>query len=91
MENTNIKELCPKCHNSDDVREKLILLEAAWINYPGRDSREKCAMGLRADQVLPEALGEPPMEQFVSGFFCNSCEIGFVSESILKEGYYPCT
>ncbi|OUR96003.1 hypothetical protein A9Q81_13165 [Gammaproteobacteria bacterium 42_54_T18] len=89
MDKSEIKEICPKCGNASSLK-KLILLEIAWVDYPGRDSREKCALGLRADQVLPEALGEPPLEQFVSGFYCPNCEIGFVSEEILKEGFHPC-
>lgn len=85
-----MKELCPKCGNTSNLKKKLILLETAWADYPGSDPREKCALGLRVDQVIPEALGEPPLEQFVNGFYCADCGIGFVSEDTLKEGFHPC-
>ena len=84
-----MKEKCPKC-GCTEVREKLILIDTAWVDFPGRDPREKCGMGLRADQVREEFLGEPPLEQFIKGYICIKCEQGYVLETILKEGYFSC-
>ena len=84
-----MKESCPKC-NGTEIQEKLILIEAVWIYETGKDPREKCGMGLRADQVLPEYLGKPPLEQFIKGYICSKCETGFVSDAVLKDGYSNC-
>jgi hypothetical protein len=36
------------------------------------------------DDVRAENLREPPLEQFIDGFYCDRCKKGFVSEEGLK-------
>jgi hypothetical protein len=61
-----------------------VLIDEAWIPAPGKDPRLAYFADLRVDDVRPENLREPPLEQFVEGFYCDRCDKGFVSEDKLK-------
>jgi hypothetical protein len=80
----NSGEACPLCGQTSSVRPKLVLVDEAWISAPGKDERLKYFADLRVDDVRLESLREPPMEQFLDGFYCEQCNKGFVSEDILK-------
>jgi hypothetical protein len=81
---TNSGEACPLCGQVSGVRPKLVLIDEAWIPAPGKDSRLEYIADLRADDISPENLSGPPLEQFVDGFYCDRCRKGFVSEDKLK-------
>jgi hypothetical protein len=84
MSVTSLIEPCPLCHESSAIRPKLLLIDEAWIPAPGKDSRLKYFADLRADDIRPEYLKAPPLEQFVDGYFCERCGKGFVSEAVLR-------
>jgi hypothetical protein len=79
-------ETCPTCGDSPTLRPKLLLIDEAWVPVPGKDPREVYFASLRVDDVQAQNVRERPLEQFVDGFYCDSCGKGFVSEEILKEG-----
>jgi hypothetical protein len=37
--------------------------------------------------VAPQYIRDRPLEQFVDGLYCDQCNIGFVSEAILEDGW----
>jgi len=77
-------EACPSCGDSSAVRPKLIAIDEAWVQVPGKDPRMAYFADLRADDILPEHKRAEPLEQFVDGYFCEKCGKGFVSEHILS-------
>jgi hypothetical protein len=78
-------EPCPRCGRSSSVREKLILIDEAWVPASGKDSRIAHFADLRADDLVPEIKKDYPLEQFVEGYYCETCGKGFVSEQVVKE------
>ncbi len=67
------------------MQAKLILIHNVWLESSDEDPRLKYFADLRADDLKPEARKEPPLEQFVEGYWCGNCGKGFVSEEILRE------
>jgi hypothetical protein len=84
---TNQTEVCPICRETSAVRQKLVLIDKAWVPAPGKDSRRKYFTDLRVDEVQAQNLGEHPLEQFIDGFYCDRCKKGFVSEEILNNNW----
>ena len=80
----NPVEACPLCGQTSGVRPKLVLVHEAWVPAPGKDPRLAYFADLRVDDVRPENLHKPPLEQFIEGFYCDRCDKGFVSEEKLK-------
>jgi len=78
-------EICPICGQSSAVRQKLLLIDEAWTPGPGKDERLAYFADLRVDDVDERKLREGPLEQFIDGFYCDSCSRGFVSGDGLKE------
>jgi hypothetical protein len=76
-------EICPRCGETSAVGPKLVLIDAA--PGPEMDARTVYHSNLRADDVKAENRREPPLEQFLDGFYCDRCNRGFVSEEGLKE------
>jgi hypothetical protein len=81
----NPLEPCPICHETSTLREKLLLVDAAWGPAPGKDPRLAYYADLRADDVRSEHAKASPLQQFVDGYFCERCGKGFVSEAVLSE------
>jgi hypothetical protein len=79
-------ESCPVCGESTAVRPKLLLIDEAWVQTPGKDARLVFHADLRVDDVQPDAVRGRPLEQFIDGFYCDRCNKGFVSEDILNQG-----
>jgi len=79
---------CPRCASSNDVREKVLLvdkLNAQHLkHHPNERSSCACEGGLSIDGLKPELVADGPLQQFVSGFYCEACGIGFVPEDMLK-------
>jgi hypothetical protein len=78
-------EACPLCGETSTVRPKLVLIDEAWVDAPGKDVRVAHFADLRVDDVRLQDLREDPLEQFIDGFYCDRCKKGFVSETGLKE------
>jgi ribosomal protein S27AE len=74
---------CPKCLNGAHVREKRLLIEKASPKL--LFSEEKAGYQrkdqLAVDECKSEMLKEAPLEQFVDGYYCGKCGIGFVPDS----------
>jgi predicted RNA-binding Zn-ribbon protein involved in translation (DUF1610 family) len=79
-------ETCPKCGGSSALRPKLLLIDEAWVPASGKDARLAYFASLRVDDVQAQNVRERPLEQFIDGFYCDSCGKGFISKEILKEG-----
>ena len=84
-------EACPHCGKVSEVRTKLVLVDAAWVPSPGVDSRLAHIASLRADDLKSEHKRDGPLEQFVDGFYCESCDKGFISDESIKDNHrYYC-
>jgi hypothetical protein len=84
MTESDSPELCPICGSDSSVREKLVLIDEAWIPEANVDPRLAYFANLRVDDVKPESVQEVPLQQFIDGYFCDKCGKGFVSEKILN-------
>jgi hypothetical protein len=84
MTESALPERCPICGSGSSVREKLVLVDEAWIPEANVDPRLAHFASLRVDDVKPENVKGQPLEQFVDGYFCDVCGKGFVSEKILE-------
>ncbi len=77
---------CPCCGTSTSVKNKTLLIDAEWIAEPGSDSRIANFASIRVDDVKPEFLQAKPLQQFVEGFYCSACDIGFIPDAYEKPG-----
>ena len=64
----------------------MLLIDAEWIAEPGVDSRIAHFASIRTDDVKPEFLGPKPLEQFIEGFYCSACDVGFIPDEYQKPG-----
>jgi hypothetical protein len=78
-------KICPRCKEASAVRQKLLLIDEAWSDQDGQDPRLAYFSSLRADDVKTELGRSPPLEQFVDGYFCDRCGIGFVPDNLIVE------
>jgi hypothetical protein len=78
-------EPCPSCHEVSAIRSKLLLIDEAWVEAPGKDPRLAFWASMRVDDIRPELTKESPLEQFVDGYYCERCGKGFVAEATLNE------
>ncbi|KAA0996280.1 hypothetical protein FQ192_00475 [Pseudomonas sp. ANT_J12] len=82
-------ESCPRCGSIQHVRPKAILIGAA---SPKKrfDGEEKAGYRrldqLAVDECDPAELKSAPLEQFVDGFYCGGCEVGFVASGLVRDG-----
>jgi hypothetical protein len=77
---------CPQCDTNKHLIGKMILIgarspraifgEEEMCGYKRKDQ-------LAIDECQPELLRGAPLQQFVDGYFCAACGIGFVDNSIL--------
>ncbi len=79
-----INEICPRCGEASEVREKLLLIDEAWIPTPDIDPRLKYASNMRVNYVDLKNRRAEPLEQFVNGYYCDHCDKGFISETVLN-------
>jgi hypothetical protein len=85
MKGDSVAEKCPVCGSASSVRPKFVLIDEAWIPGPGKDPRLAFVADLRVDDVKPEHVRASPLQQFIDGYWCESCGRSFVSETILNE------
>lgn len=82
-----MQPICPKCQIQDFVIHKLMLI--------GKASPEKIYNGnvktgyrrldqLAIDEVKENHLNKPPLQQFLNGFYCQKCGVGFVNDNVRK-------
>lgn len=80
---------CPTCGSDAAVVDKLLLIgngspetkvksQEELAGYQRRDQ-------LAVDECLPEFLRAEPQQQFIDGYFCNTCGAGFVPNEFLKD------
>jgi hypothetical protein len=69
------------------VREKLLLIDAAWHAEREKDERLAYAVDFRVDDVEPEHVPAAPSEQFVRGFYCERCSVGFLTDDQVKRSH----
>lgn len=83
MQNSENSKICPKCLSDKGVIEKKLLIGKASPTQ--LLSRQKAGYRrpdqLAVDECKPEVLQEAPLEQFVAGYYCDKCGIGFVPDS----------
>lgn len=84
---SNDLEHCPRCGSAQYVRPKELLIGAQ--SPKKRFNGEEKAGYVRADQLAvdeckPELLRQSPLQQVVAGFYCEHCDVGFVSDSLVR-------
>lgn len=81
---------CPKCHSDARTITKALLIGAKspkaifkerYAEIAGYRRRDQIAV----DELKPEVLQNAPLEQFVNGFYCESCCIGFIPDGFASE------
>lgn len=85
--NHNPAESCPRCGSVQYVRPKAILIGAT--SPKKRFGGEEKAGYRRLDQLAvdecdPAELKPAPLEQLIDGFYCDSCEVGFVASGLVR-------
>ena len=86
LNDASINQLCPVCGSAEHVRSKTVLIDAAWVPEPGKDTRDANFASLRTDDVKPEYQSSAPLQQFLDGFYCDTCGLGFVPDHYEVEG-----
>lgn len=84
------KPPCPLCNDICSVRPKMLMIGKASPRLLLPDFEERGGFRrkdqLAVDECKPEALLDAPLQQFVSGFYCDKCGRGFVPDSMLLSG-----
>lgn len=78
-------ETCPRCKSAEHVRAKEIVLGKAspGVLFNGEErAGYKRLDQLAVDECKPALLRDYPLEQFVTGLYCDHCGLGFVSVEI---------
>jgi len=88
--NSDKDTTCPSCDTNSFVKPKALTVDAAWVKEVGADHREAHFASIRVDDIKEEFLSTEPLRQFVNGFYCEKCDIGFIPDHYEKEGarYY---
>ena len=77
--------LCPRCAANTHVINKMILISARSPRAIFGDE-EICGYKrqdqLAIDECNYSRLKDIPLQQFVDGYFCNACKVGFVDDAI---------
>jgi hypothetical protein len=88
MINPKDSKTCPKCLSVEYVKDKALLIGAAsprkifGAEVPAGYKRKD---QLAVDECKNELLQKKPLQQFISGYYCEACGIGFVSDEIKKD------
>lgn len=80
----NSTETCPCCGSSHSVKSKMLMIDAAWIKQTNSDPREAHFASVRVDDVNHEFLKPAPLQQFIEGFYCSKCDVGFIPDNYEK-------
>ena len=78
---------CPRCKSEAQVTSKTLLIGRASPKVLFPD--EERAGYQRVDQIAideckTEELKAAPLEQFVDGYYCNRCGLGFVPNRLVR-------
>jgi hypothetical protein len=88
MNKLSFSIVCPRCSTSDHVREKMILIDKLnvehLLHHPNERSMCACEGDLSVDGLKPEFVSQGSLQQFISGLYCDVCDIGFVPEEMAK-------
>lgn len=77
-------EACPRCHLASRVIRKLLLINPASASPAASQSvwRAGCSCeGVSVDDLKPEFRS---IGQFVQGFYCEACSVGYIPEGLAK-------
>ncbi|WP_146093389.1 hypothetical protein [Xanthomonas pisi] len=85
--------ICQKCLSNAHVREKSLLIGAASPrkifgsveDRAGYQRKDQLAI----DECKTEFLQEGHIQQFIDGYYCGECGIGFVPSSIANGPIWP--
>ena len=79
-------ERCPRCMSHAHIQRKLILIGKASPKLLF-GSEEKAGYRrkdqLAVDECKRDMIHSKPLEQFIDGYYCERCVIGFVADEIL--------
>ncbi|WP_156684296.1 hypothetical protein [Pseudomonas sp. Leaf127] len=82
-----VMQSCPRCSSVQYVRPKHMLIGAASpkkrFNGEERAGYQRLDQ-LAVDECKPDLMNAPPLEQFVDGFYCDQCGVGFVASEIVQ-------
>ncbi len=81
------KDTCPICKTNKLVRSKLILIDSLWEETLETDPRLRYFTDLRLDDVIEKHRSDPPLQQFIEGYYCDQCMKGFASKENLKPSH----
>jgi hypothetical protein len=88
MTEPNFSNACPKCASVDHVREKMLLidkLDEERLKYHPHDRLGcGCQGDLSVDQLNPQFVRGDALQQFIAGYYCDACGIGFVPDEMAK-------
>lgn len=62
------------------------MIDAAWVAKPNVDPREAYFSSIRVDDINEEFLKPSPQQQFIDGYYCSKCEVGFIPDKFEKNG-----
>lgn len=85
--NHNPMESCPRCRSTQHVRPKEILIGAASPKkrFNGEEKTGYRRLDqLAVDECKPAFLRAAPLDQLIDGFYCDHCEVGFVTSEIVQ-------
>ncbi len=65
---------CPTCASDASVHAKLLLV----------DRSAACACYLSVEQLKPDIVQPGVLQQFIAGFYCDGCGLGFLPDDLRK-------
>ncbi len=80
----------PKCHSDAHTVRKALSIgaqspKAIFKERYGEQAGYRRRDQIAVDELKPELLQKTPLEQFINGFYCESCCIGFIPDSFVRE------
>jgi len=86
MSVNTVPEVCPKCLSDLHIRPKILLIGKASpaALFPEERAGYRRSDQLAIDECKAESLQPSPFEQFIEGYYCENCGIGFVPDSMIK-------
>lgn len=84
---------CPKCLSTSHIREKTLLIGYASPRKIFGNGEERVGYRrkdqLAVDECKSEKLQPEPLQQFVAGYYCGVCGIGFLPDDIVESSIWP--
>jgi len=79
---------CPRCQSEAQVISKLLLIgkvspQGSIANFDeiaGFQPTDQLAV----DECVPEVLRQGQLDQFIDGYYCEKCDVGFVPDEFVR-------